>query len=162
MKCVLVSMRSDVHDIKNTLPTQLLQLREHLMVRFRAVFATVNITDAQWRAIRVINELGTVDFSTLSELSLVAKPSLSRVLSSLEGRGFVQRAVVAADQRQIELSMTAAGRSFLAGLKPHIDAVYQGLAADLGEARMAEVSSLVADTIAVLDRVDHTELAPAG
>ncbi|KUF06002.1 hypothetical protein [Leucobacter sp. G161] len=64
-----------MHDIKNTLPIQLLHMRELLMVRFRAVFVQVNITDAQWRVIRVINDLGTVDFAELSELSSSRSPA---------------------------------------------------------------------------------------
>lgn len=145
-----------MHDIKNTLPIQLLHLRELLMVRFRAVFATVNITDAQWRVIRVINDVGTVDFSALSDLSIVAKPSLSRMLGSLESRGIVQRAVVAADQRQIELSLTPFGQSFIADLKPQIDEAYKSLAKDLGEIRMAQVLALVTDCIDVLESANSS------
>lgn len=144
-------MRSYVHDIKNTLPIQLLHMRELLMVRFRAVFVQVNITDAQWRVIRVINDLGTVDFSELSDLSIVAKPSLSRMLGTLESRGIVQRAVVAADQRQIELTLTPYGETFIADLKPQIDEVYRSLAEDLGEDRMHALSSFVVDSIEVLE-----------
>lgn len=139
-----------MHDIKNTLPIQLLHMRELLMVRFRAVFVQVNITDAQWRVIRVINDLGTVDFAELSDLSIVAKPSLSRMLGSLEGRGIVQRAVVAADQRQIELSLTPFGEAFIADLKPQIDEVYRSLARDLGEDRMHALSTFVVESIEVL------------
>ncbi|MGO3146262.1 MAG: MarR family transcriptional regulator [Leucobacter sp.] len=140
-----------MHDIKHTLPTQLLQLRELLMTRFRAVFTGVNITDAQWRVIRVINELGTVDFSTLSDRSIVAKPSLSRVISSLEARGIVQRAGVEADQRQVELSLAPYGHEFIAGLAPLIDDVYAGLLRDLGDVRMSAVSASIAESIEILE-----------
>lgn len=141
-----------MQDIKHMLPTQLLHMRELLMARFRAVFVPANITDAQWRVIRVINERGTVDFSALSDHSIVAKPSLSRVLSSLEARGIVQRAGVKADLRQVTLSLTPYGQEFLAELKPQIDEVYESLVRDLGGERMQTVSAFVAEAIDVLEQ----------
>lgn len=145
-----------MQDIKHMLPTQLLHMRELLMTRFRAVFIPANITDAQWRVIRVINELEVVDFSALSDLSIVAKPSLSRVLSSLEARGIVQREGVKADQRQVTLRLTTFGREFIAELEPQIDEVYEGLLRDLGVERMQAVSDIVAEGIAILERAKNS------
>lgn len=145
-----------MHDIDHMLPTQFLRMRELLMVRFRAVFSTVNITDAQWRAIRVIHERGTIDFSLLSEIAIIAKPSLSRVISGLEERGIVERAGVEADQRQIALSLTQAGHDFVAELKPRINEVYQGILVDLGADRMEHVSGIVAECIEALEHADST------
>lgn len=143
-----------MHDLSHMLPTQFLRIRELLMVRFRAVLHAENITDAQWRALRVINELGSVDFSTLADLSIIAKPSLSRVVSNLEGRGLLQRAEIKQDLRQVALSLTDAGRAFVASLAPRIEATYAGLIRDLGEDRMERVSALVAECIDVLQAAD--------
>lgn len=143
-----------MQDIKQMLPTQFLRIRELLMVRFRAVLYTENVTDAQWRALRVIHECHSVDFSTLADLSLIAKPSLSRVISSLEGRGLVCRAGVEADQRQVQLSLTSEGVEFVDTLAPRIDEVYYGLLSDLGEERMDRLAEVVAECIDVLSPVN--------
>lgn len=145
-----------MHDLSHMLPTQLLRMRELIMVRFRAVLHTENITDAQWRALRVLNELGSVDFSTLAELSIIAKPSLSRVVTNLEGRGLVQRAGNNDDHRQVVLSLTGTGRAFVDSLAPRIAATYAGLVDDLGEDRMEQVFALVAESITALQGVRST------
>lgn len=147
-----------MHDLDHMLPTQVLRLRELLMGRFRPVLGAVNITDAQWRAIRVINERGTIDFSTLSEVAIIAKPSLSRVINTLETRGIVRRAGVEGDQRQLELSLTEQGHDFVRDLKPSIEEVYAGLKRDLGTERLQQVTDTVASAIAALEEAD----APVG
>ncbi|WP_217133932.1 MarR family transcriptional regulator [Leucobacter chinensis] len=147
-----------MHELKHMLPTQFLRMRELMMVRFRAVFATVNMTDAQWRTLRAVHEAGTIDFAVLSERALVAKPSLSRVLSSLEARGFVARSGVASDLRQVKVSLTEEGNAFVISMWPLIDAVYESLEHDLGPVRLAEVSEAVAHCITLLEDADtaHT------
>lgn len=143
-----------MHELKHMLPTQFLRMRELMMIRFRAVFATVNITDAQWRTLRAVHESGTIDFALLSERALVAKPSLSRVLSGLETRGFVTRAGVETDLRQVKVSLTQEGDNFVTSMWPLIDGVYESLERDLGHERMTAVSDAVTECISLLEASD--------
>lgn len=140
-----------MEDINYTLPTQLLRLRELVMARFRVVLNSADLTDAKWRVLRILLVNGDLDFAELSNSSLVLKPSLSRLLSSLETRDLVERRDVEADQRQIEVALTPTGRAFVLELMPQINNVYAGLEELLGFDRLSDLTTLTRACISQLE-----------
>lgn len=140
-----------MEDINYTLPTQFLRLRELVMARFRVVLNSADLTDAKWRVLRILFVNGDSDFAELSTSSLVLKPSLSRLLWSLESRGLVERRDVKADQRQIEVALTPEGQQFVIELTPQIDEVYVVLEEILGTDRINDLTNLTRVCISLLE-----------
>lgn len=66
----------------------LIQAREALMTQFRPILNQANITDQQWRIIRLLAENGTLDFQDLANQACILRPSLTGILTRLEKSGF--------------------------------------------------------------------------
>ena len=69
----------------------LIQAREALMTQFRPILNQANITDQQWRIIRLLAENGTLDFQDLANQACILRPSLTGILTRLEKAGLVVR-----------------------------------------------------------------------
>jgi len=52
---------------RRSLPIALLRAREAVMARFRPMLAEHDVTEQQWRAIRILGEAGPLDRAELSE-----------------------------------------------------------------------------------------------
>lgn len=61
-------------ETRRTLPIALLRAREAVMERFRPVLNSHDITEQQWRVIRVLQEHGATDASKLAELACILPP----------------------------------------------------------------------------------------
>lgn len=87
----------------------LIQAREALMTQFRPILNQANITDQQWRIIRLLAENGTLDFQDLANQACILRPSLTGILTRLEKAGLVVRLKPSNDQRRVFLKLTAEG-----------------------------------------------------
>ena len=74
---------------QRTLPIALLRAREAVMDRFRPLLQVHDITEQQWRVLRVLHETGPVDATLLAKQAAVLAPSLTRMLRALARRGFI-------------------------------------------------------------------------
>lgn len=116
-----------------TLPILLLKAREAVMEKFRPILAAENISEQQWRVIRVLREFGETDATTLAEHACVLAPSLTRMLKALETRGFVEIRKDEADARRSLIAVTQSGRDFIAAVSPLSIAIYAEMEQKLGE-----------------------------
>ncbi|KIC07266.1 MarR family transcriptional regulator [Morococcus cerebrosus] len=90
----------------------LIQAREALMTQFRPILNQANITDQQWRIIRLLAENGTLDFQDLANQACILRPSLTGILTRLEKAGLVVRLKPSNDQRRVYLKLTNEGENF--------------------------------------------------
>lgn len=126
----------DLAETRRTLPIALLRAREAVMDRFRPLLATHDITEQQWRVMRVLQETGESDATQLSQSANVLAPSLTRMLRALETRGFTVARKDPADARRAIITLTDAGRGFIRALAPESSAIYAGIEARLGRDRI--------------------------
>ncbi|TPW31058.1 homoprotocatechuate degradation operon regulator HpaR [Martelella alba] len=122
----------ELADTHRTLPMLLLRSREAVMEKFRPVLYAHDITEQQWRVIRVLNERGETDASKLAELASVLAPSLTRMLRSLETRKLVIVRKDASDGRRSLISLTDKGRVFIATVAPTSAQIYADIEARVG------------------------------
>lgn len=87
----------------------LIQAREALLTHFRPVFSEMGLTDQQWRILRLLGENGTMDFQELSRQSCILRPSLTGILTRLEGMDLVVRLKPSNDQRRVFVKLTPHG-----------------------------------------------------
>jgi len=100
---------------EQSLGAVLLSAKEAVLAPLRPILREYNITEPQWRVLRVINDRGATDATGLSETSLLHAPSVTRILKDLEARGLIVRESDANDRRRTLLALSPAGRDVVKG-----------------------------------------------
>ena len=86
----MTSESGPIRPFEQSLPMALLRAREAAMRRFRPLLAAHALTEQQWRVLRALTATDkAVEPTVLAELTFLLAPSLSRILSNLEGRGLI-------------------------------------------------------------------------
>ncbi|WP_425097960.1 homoprotocatechuate degradation operon regulator HpaR [Tropicibacter sp. S64] len=118
---------------RRTLPMALLRARETVMEQFRPMLNRLDVTEQQWRVLRVLDEADRMDATELATRAAILAPSLSRILKSLEARGFIASGKDAADRRRTLISLTETGARFLADASPESAEIYARIEAQVGK-----------------------------
>jgi DNA-binding MarR family transcriptional regulator len=77
---------------------------------YRPVLTAMNLTYPQYLVMLVLWEEGSVTVGRLGERLQLDSGTLSPLLKRLEGNGFVRRERSADDERQVDVTLTPAGR----------------------------------------------------
>jgi homoprotocatechuate degradation regulator HpaR len=132
---------------RRTLPMALLRAREVVMARFRPMLARRDVTEQQWRVLRVLNEAGPLEATELAERANVLAPSLTRMLKTLEQRDFITRHRVDGDGRRAALAIAPAGLALIEELAPERHAIYQDIERRYGKERLTRLLDLLEELI---------------
>lgn len=116
---------------------------------FRPVLADNDLTEQQWRILRVIDTKGSIDFSTLSKETCILSPSLTGIIGRLEKQGLVTKQKSAYDGRQFYIHMTDKAAALVEQLRPQIEEQYVALKEALGESKYEQLSDLLNELIAI-------------
>ena len=146
----LAATSARLPSVERNLSLELLRARELILRRFRPVFHARDITEQQWRVLRVIVERGACSMQALAEGCCIHPPSLSRMIPKLLARGLLHRRSDANDQRRAEISITPEGLLFHDSIKPEVLQVYAQLELELGRERienMLETAAQFAETL---------------
>jgi homoprotocatechuate degradation regulator HpaR len=108
-------------------PMMLARALEAVKPGFRAVFAQFDMTETQWRVLRILWENDGCGLMELSRATLVSAPSLVGVISRMVRNGLVVRERSAADRRQIDVRLTQKGRTLKKRIMPLVEAAYAEL-----------------------------------
>jgi homoprotocatechuate degradation regulator HpaR len=76
---------------------------------FRPHLRKLNLTEQQWRVLRVLNEKGPMDAGRLAIDTVLLPPSISRIVRDLVRKGLLARRALRDDKRRVTLSITPAG-----------------------------------------------------
>ena len=134
-----------------SLPMQLLRAREAVMQRFRPMLHSHGVTEQQWRVIRALMELESPEIGALADACCVLPASLTRIVDTLEEKGFAARRPHADDQRRVIVTITPAGRRLFHAVAPHSEANYREIAALVGQDRIDAVYAMLEELIARLE-----------
>lgn len=132
----------------------LIQAREALMTQFRPILNQANITDQQWRIIRLLAENGTLDFQDLANQACILRPSLTGILTRLEKAGLVVRLKPSNDQRRVFLKLTAEGEKLYEEIGEEVDERYDAIEEVLGREKMLMLTELLADLAKIRDALN--------
>lgn len=127
----------------------LLQAREAVVSRYRPILHEEDITEQQWRIIRLLAAHGTLDFQDLAEKTCILRPSLTGILSRLEHAGLVMRLKPANDQRRVYLKLSEEGIECYKKLKKLIVRCFDELEQVFPEEKMRQL-------LALLEELAHT------
>jgi len=123
-------------DTRRALPIALLRAREVVMARFRPILTAHDVTEQQWRVVRVLGEESPLDATEVADRACVLAPSLTRIIKALEERRLISRSRDAVDGRRICLALAPAGLELIRGVTPEIGPVYADLEAQYGRERI--------------------------
>ncbi|MFG6668214.1 homoprotocatechuate degradation operon regulator HpaR [Halomonas sp. HNIBRBA4712] len=133
----------------------LLQARESAMDFFRPHLNSNNITEQQWRVIRILwqAEEQTLESYQLAELACILRPSLTGVLVRLEQNGLVTRWKPENDQRRLCVTLTPKGNELFDSMKGEMMRQYHKIQQRLGPEKYRTLMKLL-DEVQRLDSRD--------
>jgi homoprotocatechuate degradation regulator HpaR len=130
---------------RRSLPIALLRAREAVMSHFRPMLARHDITEQQWRVVRILAEMETVDASEMTEKSFILAPSLTRIIRSLEERGIITKHKDEKDGRRVLLKITPAGLAIIREVTPESRIIYDRLEKRFGREKLDLLLDLLDD-----------------
>lgn len=126
-----------------SLTLTLLQAREATMAFFRPALNAHDLTEQQWRVIRILRQNGELESHQLAELACILKPSMSGVLKRLERDGIVGRRKSPEDQRRVFISLTAKGQQAFLAMSEEMGRNYERILAQFGEDKLQQLMQLL-------------------
>ena len=140
-----------MRDFAHSLPMALLKAREAVMAGFRPDLEAHDLTEQQWRVLRILTEQPGITMGDLAERAALLRPSLSRIVGRLEERALIERAQEERDLRRARLTMTMAGRRLVREIAPRSEQRYRDIEAAYGPDRLAELHRMLDDLVACVD-----------
>lgn len=129
------------------LPRLLLQAREAFMTHARPNLRSHGLSDQQWRVLRVLGELGTVETGRVARETFILGPSLTGVLARMERDGLVRRERDREDQRRTVVEATAKGLKLVGKLSRGVEAHYAWIEQSLGKDKLGQLYALLDQVI---------------
>jgi homoprotocatechuate degradation regulator HpaR len=138
-------------DTRRALPIALLRARETVMARFRPILAARDVTEQQWRVVRVLGEESPLDATEVAERACVLAPSLTRIIKALEERQLITRERDAGDGRRLALAIAPAGLAMIHELAPEMSVIYADLEARYGPQKVEHLLDMLCDLAELKD-----------
>lgn len=140
-----------------SLPIALLRAREQVMAPIREMLAETGINEQKWRVLRVVDEIGPAEQTQISEAACLRLPSLTRILSTMERDGLIERDTDARDRRKTIVTLRPAGRELIARHAARSHEIMDRIEARIGPDRLAQLLDLLEDLARSEDRSSPTE-----
>src|SRR4051794_1188816 len=136
--------RAPMREFSRSLPMSLLRAREAVMRQFRPSLRNHGLTEQQWRILRALTAVETIEVTELARTAFLLGPSLSRILRDLEARQLVERKTAEADQRRAVVSISAKGLKLIEAVAPTSEAIYAEITRRFGARRLSELQEMLA------------------
>lgn len=125
----------------------LLRAREVIMAHFRPMLARHDITEQQWRVLRVLAETGPLEATELANRASILPPSLTRIIKALEERQLITRNRVKDDGRRALLAITPSGVTLIEDLAPERIAIYEAIEGRYGAEQYEQLLDMLESLI---------------
>lgn len=130
-----------------SLTIALLQAREAAMAFFRPILKAHNLTEQQWRIIRLLADNRSIDFHELARKTCILRPSLTGILTRMERDHLIFRLKPVNDQRKLYVSLTQEGQSLYNKARPQVEEGYALIESAFSPEKMAQLSLLLDELI---------------
>ena len=139
-------MRSvPMREFSRSLPMSLLRAREAVMRQFRPSLRNHGLTEQQWRILRALTAVDTIEVTELARVAFLLGPSLSRILRDLEARDLIERRTAEADLRRGVVSISPKGLKLIEAVAPTSEAIYAEITSRYGTRKLAELQDMLAE-----------------
>ena len=116
-----------IEQFTRSLPMMLYRSLDAITPRFRKIFSEFDLTEQQWRVLRVLWEGQDVTLNELADVTLIPAPSLVGVVDRLQLAGLVERRRSEVDRRRVYVLVTAKGIELEAKVMPRVATAYAEL-----------------------------------
>lgn len=125
-------------------------VRAHLE---RTVLAADELSWSAWEVLAVVDVWGSIETRDVAAEVVVAKSTLSGLLTTLTGRGLLLRSVYPGDARRAVLTLTDAGHDLVARVFPSVARAEAELVGDLSDAELAALCNATRGLLRKVDRL---------
>lgn len=120
---------NEVPAFSTSLPMQLYKALDAIMPEYRNLFYKYDLTEQQWRILRVLWTENNITVAQLSKITLLPAPSLVGILDRLVKKNLLIRNRSDKDRRQVQISLTAKGQELQQVVAPSVLAIHSRLKA---------------------------------
>lgn len=146
-----------VLDLEKFVPFRLVLLSARMTKAVGRIYAErFGVSAAEWRALAVLGRSGPMTFNELQEGAAMDKVRVSRTITTLMQKDYINREVDPLDRRRITLALTEAGRTVYDAIVPHILSVERDILASLTPDERSTLGQLIGKL------EDKMAAAPAG
>jgi len=135
--------RVPMREFSRSLPMSLLRAREAVMRRFRPSLRRHGLTEQQWRILRALAAIETIEVTELARVAFLLGPSLSRILRDLEARRLIARKTAKADLRRGVVSISEKGLKLMEVIAPSSEEIYAAITRRYGARKLAELQDML-------------------
>jgi DNA-binding MarR family transcriptional regulator len=115
------------------------QLEQAVRARLDELFRPEGMTALQYTALTVLERHPDLTSAQLARNSFVTNQSMADMVTTLEGRGLLERQRDPADRRRLVLALTAAGRRLLDKYRAEVAALEREMLRGLNQAQATEL-----------------------
>ena len=137
-------MANHLPSTSRSLPIALIRAREGVMLPIREMLADNDITEQQWRVLRVLAEFGPMDTSTLANRAALLFPSLTRIANSMREKGLLTQTRDTEDRRRQVVAITDAGQTIIDANSQQASEIVATFKSKLGTAKYEQLLDLLA------------------
>ena len=109
----------------------------------RDMLSGADITEQQWRVLRVLEEEGPMEPTRIAELACLLLPSLTRILQKLDNKGLISRKQDSQDKRKQVIQIMPSGAALIEAHLPASLAVLEQVKAQMGADRYEALLDLL-------------------
>jgi len=139
------------------LPVKLHRTREALGYVLRAPLQRYQLTDPQWRVLRILSTVDEIDTALLAKRSMLLGPSLSRILPDLRKRKLIASRASASDKRRVCHSITRRAVELIDRVAPQFNPFYAELARRVSDKEMSTLNSMLDKLYLVLGDIGRQQ-----
>jgi homoprotocatechuate degradation regulator HpaR len=144
-EATLEPRRAPMREFSRSLPMSLLRAREAVMRQFRPSLRNHGLTEQQWRILRALTAVDTIEVTELARVAFLLGPSLSRILRDLEARELIERRTAEADLRRGVVSISPKGLKLIEAVAPNSEAIYAEITHRYGARKLAELQDMLGE-----------------
>ena len=115
----------------------------HRLTRLAASVTGSTESPAVWRTLAVLRDLGPMRLGELARVSRVSQPTMTKLVHTLDERGWIRRIVDARDSRAWLISADPTGLAALDAWREELAAALEPTFADLADAELATLAAAV-------------------
>ncbi|MED5608256.1 MULTISPECIES: homoprotocatechuate degradation operon regulator HpaR [Pseudomonas] len=126
-----------------SLTLTLLQAREAAMAFFRPSLNQHDLTEQQWRIVRILRQQGEMEIYQLAQQACILKPSMTGVLARMERDGLVRRWKSEHDQRRVLVCLSEQGQQCFVAMSGDMENNYRRILEQFGEDKLQQLLGLL-------------------
>ena len=113
------------------------------MEPIRDMLSEAGISEQKWRVLRVVEESGPLEQTSIAKKACLLLPSLTRIMHALEEDGLLVREPDSQDRRKSAASITPAGRALINAHASRSNEIFAQLENQFGRRRLETLLDLL-------------------